>query len=315
MAPGEESPDADRVPFRVEPMLATEVDAAFHRPGWVWEEKYDGYRVLAYKEGPYATLLSRNGRDCGARFADLVASVVRLPVRSLALDGEAVAFDEHLVSSFERLQKSSAPVLLAVFDCLWCDGRDLRDAPLRERRALLEEILEGSDRLFPARRLADGGFTAYRDAQSRGFEGVVAKDAEAPYRPGRSRAWLKIKIKQGAELVIAGFTPGRGGRAHFGALLLGAWAGERLHYVGKVGTGFDESTLADLAARFRPLLSPRSPLVDPPREPGVTWLEPRLVAQVAFAEWTSDGRLRQPAFLGLRDDMDARDCPLPERFR
>lgn len=296
-------------------MLATEVATPFSRPGWVFEEKYDGYRVIAYKEGPRVTLVSRNGGDCGERFADLVASFARLPARTAVLDGEAVALDEHLVSSFERLQKGSAPVLFAAFDCLWIDGRDLRDEPLGKRRSALEELVEGSDRAFPARRLGIDGIEAHREARARGLEGVVGKDDASTYREGRSHAWLKVKIKQGEELVVAGFTPGRGARSHFGALLLGAWDDRGLRYVGKVGTGFDERTLAALAARLRPLVVGTPTLVDPPREPGTTWVEPRLVAQVAFAEWTSDGRLRQPVFLGLRDDKESRDCRLPERFR
>ena len=296
-------------------MLASEVDAPFSRPGWVFEEKYDGYRVIAYKEGARATLVSRSGGDCGERFPDLLASVSRLPVRTAAIDGEAVALDDDLVSNFERLQKGSAPVLFAVFDCLWLDGRDLRDEPLSVRRAVLEDLVEGSDRLFPARRLAADGIEAHREARGRGFEGVMGKDESSPYREGRSRSWLKVKIKQGEELVVAGFTPGRGARSHFGALLLGAWDDRGLRYVGKVGTGFDERTLAALAARLRPLVVDRPPFVDPPREPGATWVEPRLVAQVAFVEWTFDGRLRQPVFLGLRDDKAPRECRLPERFR
>ncbi|MFM7142030.1 MAG: non-homologous end-joining DNA ligase [Alphaproteobacteria bacterium] len=296
-------------------MLATEVDAPFTRAGWVFEEKYDGYRVIAYKEGARATLTSRNGRDCGDRFPEILASVARLPARTAAIDGEAVVLDEHLVSRFESLQKKSAPVLFAAFDCLWLDGRDLREEPLRDRRAALEKLVEGSDRVFPARRLPDDGVEAHRNALARGIEGLVGKDEASAYRSGRSRSWLKVKIKQGEEFVVGGFTPGRGGRTHFGSLLLGAFDARGLRYVGRVGTGFDERTLAAIASLLRPLVVDRPAFVDPPREPGATWVEPRFVAQVAFAEWTSEGRLRQPAFLGLRDDKDPRDCLLPERLR
>ena len=303
------------MPFRVEPMLATEVDAAFSRPGWVFEEKYDGYRVIAWKEGGRTALVSRNGLDCGDRFPEVAASVARLPARTAAIDGEAVVLDESLVSSFEGLQKRSGPVLFAAFDCLWLDGRDLREEPLRVRREVLERLVEGSDRIFPARRLAGDGIEAHREAHARGLEGLVAKDEQAPYRSGRSRSWVKVKIKQGEEFVVAGFTAGRGARTHFGSLLLGAFDEAGLRYVGRVGTGFDERTLAEVAARLRPLIVERSAFVDPPREPGTTWVEPRLVAQVAFAEWTSDGRLRQPAFLGLRDDKDPRECRRPRHAR
>jgi bifunctional non-homologous end joining protein LigD len=194
-------------------MLATLVDRAVHFPGWVYEEKYDGYRVLAYKEGAQVTLVSRTGKTCTTRFQGIADSIGRLRARTALLDGEAVAFDKSLVSRFQLLQKGEAPTVYAAFDCLWLDGRDLRDAALAERRTALERAIAGSDRIFAARRLPKDGLAAYRFAQRKGFEGLIAKDAAAPYQPGRSRRWLKVKIRQAEELVIGGFTNPGGTRS------------------------------------------------------------------------------------------------------
>jgi len=301
----------DRVPFRVRPMLATLVETPFHRPGWVYEEKYDGYRILAYKEGRSVTLLSRNGKDRTESFADVAKAIATLPERALLLDGEAVAFDRRLVSRFQLLQQGEVPVVYAIFDCLYRRGRDLRREPLAVRRAALEEAIGETDRLFPSRRLGSNGLKAFAAARRRGFEGMVGKHAAAPYIEGRSTEWLKVKAKKEEEFVIGGYTPPAGSRTHFGALLMGAHDDGLLRYVGKVGTGYDQKTLADLHRRFQPLVRKSAPFADPPREKGAVWLAPRLVAQVAFQEWTHDGRLRQPVYLGLRDDKAAKEVVLP----
>jgi len=304
----------DRVPFRVQPMLATLVAGPFHRPGWVYEEKYDGYRILAYKEGPRVTLLSRNSKEKTAAFADVARAVARLRRRSLALDGEVVGFDPHLVSRFQLLQQGEVPLVYVAFDCLWVDGQDLRKEPLHVRRRRLEGVIGSPGKtahIFPSRRLAGDGFAAYEEAKAKGWEGIIAKDDSAPYVEARSTKWLKVKVHQEEELVIGGYTPPGGSRTHFGALLLGGYAGDALRYVGKVGTGFTHRTLADLHRQFRPLVQRTPPFVDPPREKGAIWLAPRLVAQVAFHEWTADRKLRQPVFLGLRDDKRPEECALP----
>jgi len=306
----------DRVPFRVSPMLATLVDAPFHKPGWTYEEKYDGYRILAYKEGADVTLLSRNAKDRTAAFADVARAVGRLRQRTLLLDGEAVAFDAQLVSRFQLLQQGDVPVVYAVFDCLYADGRDLRGEPLRTRRPVVETAIRDTPHLFPSRRLARDGFEAYAEARRKGFEGLVAKDESATYVEGRSTKWLKVKVHEEEEFVIGGYTKPGGSRTHFGALLLGAYGAEgALHYVGKVGTGFSQTSLASLHDRFRRLERKTPPFVDPPRERDTVWLAPRLVAQIAFQEWTADRKLRQPVFLGLRDDKRPEECLLPARRR
>ena len=304
----------DRIPFRVKPMLATLVDKPFHRPGWVYEEKYDGYRILAYKEEKRVTLLSRNGKDRTESFADVAKAVATLRDRTLLLDGEAVAFDRRLVSRFQLLQQGEVPVVFAAFDCLYRNGRDLREKPLGIRREILETAIGETDRLFASRRLGPDGFEAFRLAQKKGFEGMVAKNGASVYVERRSREWLKVKVNQEEEFVIGGYTAPAGTRTHFGALLLGAYRGADLRYVGSVGTGYTQKTLASLHRGFQPLVRKTPPFADPPRIKGVTWLAPKLVAQVAFHEWTDEAKLRQPVFLGLRDDKRPGEVVLPEQF-
>jgi bifunctional non-homologous end joining protein LigD len=305
---------SDRIPFRASPMLATLVGEPFDRPGWTYEEKYDGYRILAYKEGARVRLLSRNDKDRTGSFRDVAAAIARLPDRTLLLDGEAVVFDRKGVSRFQLLQRGGESVF-AVFDCLYRNGRDLRAEPLSARRAEAAAALRGApERLFLSRRLAANGLAAYRDAKRRGFEGLVAKDESSRYEGRRSTRWLKVKVHQEEELVVGGYTPPKGSRENLGALLLGAYRGRDLVYVGKVGTGFTADTLAALAKRFRPIVRDKPPFANPPREKGAIWIAPRLVAQIAFQEWTADGKLRQPVFLGLRDDKKPSECRLPARF-
>ncbi len=293
-------------------MLATLVAEPFHKPRWVYEEKYDGYRILAYKEGAKVTLLSRNGNDRTATFSTVAASVARLREPALLLDGEVVAFDRKGVSRFQLLQRGDVPHAFAVFDCLYRNRRDLRAEAMSIRRGELEDAIgKPTKEIFLAHRLDENGIAAYRIARRRGFEGLVAKDSDSIYVGGRSRSWLKVKVHQEEEFVIGGFTAPQGSRQHIGALLLGAYAGADLHFVGKVGTGFSEQLLAQLAKTFKPLIRATTPFVDPPREKTVTSLSPKLVAQIAFAEWTADQKLRQPVFLGLRDDKDPRGVRAP----
>jgi bifunctional non-homologous end joining protein LigD len=292
---------SERIPFRVRPMLATLIAEPFDSPGWIYEEKYDGYRLLAYKEGSRVTLLSRNDKGKTAAFSPIAAAIAQLPARTLLLDGEAVVFDRKRVSRFQLVQQGGES-MFAVFDCLYHDGRDLRKEPLSVRRTAMEKAIDGTKALFASRRLAKNGLDAFQQAVKHGFEGMVAKEEASPYIEGRSKKWVKVKIHQEDEFVIGGFSAPAGSRKHIGALLLGVYEDSKLGYVGKVGTGFSESTLADLSKKFQPLIRAQSPFIDPPRERDVTWLTPRLVAQIAFQEWTADRKLRQPVFLGLRDD-------------
>jgi bifunctional non-homologous end joining protein LigD len=293
-------------------MLATLVRAPFHKPGWVYEEKYDGIRILAYKEGSRVRLVSRNEIDRTSGFPGIADAVRALKPATLLLDGEVVVFDRKKVSRFQLLQKGKGHAAYAVFDCLYRAGKDLRREPLSIRRVEMEKSLGTNSTLIPSRRLAKNGLKAFEEAKRRGFEGLVAKDLASPYVEKRSNAWLKVKVHQEDEFVIGGITKPEGARKYFGALLLGAYQAGQLHYVGKVGTGFDESALASLYKRFRSLVSQRSRFVELLREKGVTYLEPKLVAQISFQEWTAEMKLRQPVFLGLRDDKKPKEVQLPE---
>jgi bifunctional non-homologous end joining protein LigD len=305
-----------RVPFRVQPMLATLVKEPFQQSGWVYEEKYDGYRILAYKEGSKVTLLSRNAKDRTSHFDAVAVAVSALKRETLLLDGEVVAFDRKGISRFQLLQNLSNELHYAVFDCLYVNGHDLRGEPLSLRRAELEKILGKpagkQPTLFSSARLSANGLKAYEIAKQKGFEGVVAKDESSRYMEGRSGKWLKFKVKQEDEFIIVGYTAPAGAREHFGALLLAAHEKDALRFVGKVGTGFSQDSLAKLFSKFQPLVRTKASVADPPRERDVTWLAPRLVAQIAYGEWTDDRKLRQPVFLGLRDDKRPEEVTLPE---
>jgi bifunctional non-homologous end joining protein LigD len=302
------------IPFRARPMLATLVNKPFDRPGWVYEEKYDGYRILAYKEGKKVTLFSRNDKDKTEAFQSVAAAVAKLKDSTVLLDGEVVAFDRHKVSRFQLVQQGRS-TRFAVFDCLYLNGKDLRRRPLAERRNALEKIIAGDGSIFVSRRVAENGLEAFRLAQQRGFEGIVAKDNSSSYVEQRSKSWLKVKVHQEEEFVIAGFTSPAGSRQHLGALLLGAYNRRReLRYIGKVGTGFTHSTLSSLSRLLTPIVQQKSAFTDPPRGRGITFVAPKLVAQIAFQEWTGDARLRQPVYLGLRDDKKPQECLLPREF-
>jgi bifunctional non-homologous end joining protein LigD len=294
-------------------MLATLVREPFHKSGWVYEEKYDGYRILAYKEGSRVRLYSRNAIDRTDRFAEIAAAVSTLKPTTLLLDGEVSVFDREGVSRFQLLQNlGTGKSVFAVFDCLYRDGQDLRSRPLSERRAALEQSLARNKIMVPSRRLSSNGLEAYRVATAKKFEGLVAKDLSARYIEGRSAFWLKVKVHQEDEFVIGGFTAPAGARNHFGALLLGAYDRGGLRFVGKVGTGFNTESLAVLYKKFKPLVRQQTAFVDPPRNRDVTFLAPKLVAQISYQEWTSDKKLRQPVFLGLRDDKSAKKVRMPE---
>jgi len=293
-------------------MLATLVAKPFDKPGWVYEEKYDGDRVLAYKEDARVRLLSRNGKDRTLSFPKIALAIQELPHATLLLDGEVVVFDSKRISQFQLLQQGKGEPVFAVFDCLFADGKDLRDEPLAARRTILERILATHGALLLSHRLAANGFEAYEIAKRSDYEGLVAKDLSSPYIEKRSRFWLEVKVHQEDEFIIVGYTAPEGSRKYFGALLLGAYEGRQLHYVGKVGTGFDHKTLAALYGQFQPLIVQKTPLTDPPRERDVTYLRPQLVAQIAYQELTDDRKLRQPVYRGLRDDKSAKEVTLPE---
>jgi DNA ligase D-like protein (predicted ligase) len=296
-------------PERVTPMKAVLTDERFSDPGWIYERKLDGIRCVAIKAERRVRLLSRNDLSLDARFAVVARALEDDPASDLVLDGEVVAFAGSQTSFAALQQQGERPVALFyyVFDLLHLAGHDTTALPLRARKALLRRALrfDGPIRLTPHRKRE--GEALYREACRKGWEGVIAKRAEAPYTHGRSRDWLKFKCSAEQELVIGGFTAPRGSRTDLGALLLGYHDDGALRYAGKVGTGFTRATLRDLAARLEPLRAERSPFAEEVRERDVTWVRPELVAQVGFSEWTRDGRLRHPRFLGLRDDKPARE--------
>ena len=307
----------------VAPMLATLTEDRFSDPAWIFERKLDGVRAIAARDRSGAAVWSRSEKRMDATYPELVDAVAARVPPGAVLDGEIVAFDGAR-TSFERLQgriglhdpdaarATGIPVFLYLFDVLVLDDRDVTGLPLRTRKRLLRDAVDfGGPLRMSTHRNTDG--EAYlRDACRRGWEGLVAKRADAPYRPGRrSPDWLKLKCVQAQELVIGGWTDPQRSRTGFGALLVGYQDGSgdhrRLRYAGKVGTGFDRRVLAELSDRFRGLSADRSPFDPPVREKGAHWLRPELVAQIGFSEWTRDGKLRHPRYLGLRDDKAPED--------
>jgi len=292
-------------------MKAVLHDEPFADPAWVFERKLDGIRCLAVRDGAGAPvrLLSRNDLSLNGRYPELATALERQAPARFALDGEVVAFDGP-VTSFAKLARRGherVPVFLYAFDVLHLDGYDTTALPLLARKSLLKRAFEFHDGLrFTPHRRGDGE-ELLRDACRRKWEGLIAKRADSRYAATRSRDWLKLKCSAEQELVIGGYTAPKGSRTEFGALLVGHFEDGALRYAGKVGTGFDQETLRDVHARMSRLERGDSPFVDAVKERSATWVEPELVAQIGFTEWTRDGRLRHPRFLGLREDKPARD--------
>jgi bifunctional non-homologous end joining protein LigD len=300
-------------------MKAKLSDRPFEDPDWVFERKLDGIRALVRREGDEATLTSRTGKDLTPAYPELVEALAADPAERFLADGEIVAFDGSR-TSFERLQGrmgvhdpqlarlTGIPVFLYLFDLLEFDGHDLAGLPLRQRKAALRRALSfaGPVRYTPHRN--EHGERFFREACAKGWEGLIAKRADSIYVHGRSGSWLKLKCSFEQELVIGGLTPPQGSRSRFGALLVGYYEDGDLRYAGKVGTGFTQRTLEELGDELEALEQPRSPFArgsGPPRN--ARWVQPRLVAQIAFGEWTRDGKLRHPRFLGLREDKPPRE--------
>jgi DNA ligase D-like protein (predicted ligase) len=295
-------------------MLATLSDRREFGDDWLLERKFDGERCVARKDGSDVRLESRTGKDLTGTYPEVCAALAAQRPRTLLLDGEVVAFEGDQ-TSFSRLQQrlgvsrptpahvAAFPVVYCVFDLLELDGEDLRGRPLLERRARLEQAIRPGEALQISEAWRGDSERRFRDACRAGWEGLIAKRADAPYVPARSRDWLKLKCSWEQELVIGGYTEPAGSRTDFGALLVGYHEDGELRYAGKVGTGYSAATLRDLGARLRGLETAEPPFADArPIPRGTHWTRPELVAQIGFAEWTNDGRLRQPRFLGLRDD-------------
>ena len=311
------------LPAWLDPELATLTKDRFSDPGWIFERKLDGERCLAYVGGSgrgEVRLMTRNQHDVTSTFPEIAEGLLAQRRQDCVVDGEIVAF-EGSQTRFERLQQrlgvarpgkdllTRYPVYYYVFDVLYADGRDTRRLPLLERKDVLRAALKFQDPVRYTEHRDTQGEAYYQQACRDGWEGLIAKRADAPYRGGRTKDWLKFKCESGQEFVIGGFTDPKGSRTGFGALLLGYYDPDgRLAYAGKVGTGFDTRTLKslhDTLAGFER----GTPPFDRGRLPrsNVHWVEPRLVGQVGFSEWTRDGELRHPRFQGLRDDKDPRE--------
>jgi bifunctional non-homologous end joining protein LigD len=299
-------------PKRANAMKAVLTDGRFSDPAWIYERKLDGIRCIAIRDGGPTRLLSRNDLSMNDRYPEIAAALDAERSPRFAIDGEVVAFDRGQ-TSFARLaerRRRPIPIFLYVFDVLWLDGCDVRPLALRARKKLLRSAFElhGNVRLSTHRN--GDGEAYFKEACRKGWEGLIAKRADSPYAATRSRDWLKFKCEHGQELVIGGYTAPRGSREEFGALLTGYYRDGRLLYAGKVGTGFDRETLKELGAKLRKLEMSTPPFESTDGIAGIrsaTWVRPELVAEVGFTEWTRDGRLRHPRFLGLRDDKPARE--------
>jgi bifunctional non-homologous end joining protein LigD len=290
-------------------MKAVLTDERFSDPSWIYERKLDGIRCIAIRDGNNVTLLSRNDLKQNDRYPELVQALENERCDQFVIDGEVVAF-ERSETSFAKLARRGqkyVPVFYYVFDILWLEGHDVRKLPLRTRKRLLRDALQFHGNVRWTQHRNRDGEAFFKEACRKGWEGLVAKRADSPYVATRSRDWLKFKCEHGQELVVGGYTEPRGSRVEFGALLLGYYDDGELQYAGKVGTGFDTETLHALAAQLKKLGRQDSPFEKPGeiKERNVTWVDPKLVAQIGFTEWTRDHRLRHPRYLGLRDDKDA----------
>jgi bifunctional non-homologous end joining protein LigD len=315
-----DAPKASGDAFR--PQLATLTERLPHGAEWLFEPKWDGYRAIVTVGGGEARLTSRNGKDLTERFREVarnVAKAVRTP--SAVLDGEVCALDEDGSTRFEALQRGSGPLVLMAFDLLEVDGEPVLERPLRERRMLLEELLDPDVRGVRLSPAFEDGDALLAAARAQSLEGVVAKRADAPYRPGRrTPEWQKLKLRAEEDFPIVGYTRGEGRRAKLGALVLGRLEADGLHWAGNVGSGLRDDDVERLRALLEPLERATSPLVETPRMPrvrarDVTWVEPALAAEVTFAEKTREGRLRAPVFLGVRDDVPVERPPIEPEIR
>jgi bifunctional non-homologous end joining protein LigD len=278
--------------------------------GWEFEIKWDGNRNFAFVEDGAVRFQTSNKLDSTARFAELASLADGVNAKQAILDGEMVVLDDAGRPSFGLLQQGGAPLLYVVFDVLEIDGRDVTGLPYSDRRKLLEQLVENGDRWMISPRHPDGE-ALYELAKERGLEGIVAKRADSVYEVGRrSPSWRKIKYRPQQEFVVGGWVPGTGTReSTLGALLVGVYEGEKLRYSGRVGTGFKERELQRLLARFRELAQDECPFDPPPPPPTrkiAKWLRPEMVVEVQFAEWTSESILRQPSYVGERDDKNPR---------
>ncbi|HZZ64642.1 MAG TPA: non-homologous end-joining DNA ligase [Candidatus Baltobacteraceae bacterium] len=313
----------DPLPHIKTPMLATLIDEPFDDDEWFFEIKWDGYRAICtVHEDGLLELVSRNGLDLLQKFPELQSLSSAFTTLPIIVDGEIVSLDSRGRSSFQRLQESltsrrsrdsraakPAALTFAAFDLLYADGRDLRKTPLEERKERLQSVISDTDVVLYSKHVAGKGRALFEQAQERQLEGIIGKRRDSVYQERRTRDWVKIKAQLMQECVIGGFTEPRGSRTGFGSLLLGLYDGGKLYYVGHAGTGFNTKVLASLTKDLKKIERKTSPFankVEANTKPH--FVEPKLVAQIRFTEWTRDGYMRQPAFLGLRLDKSPKEC-------
>jgi bifunctional non-homologous end joining protein LigD len=301
----------DPVPHPKALMLATLVAEPFDDPDWLFEIKWDGYRALCTVEQEKFSLLSRNGLDMLRRFPDLEQLAGALASVPVVVDGEIVSLDAKGRSEFQRLQdfqRKPVGLTYVAFDLLYADGTDLRNRPLEERKALLERLIRDDSVVLYSKHVIGEGKALFKRAREQKLEGIIGKRRTSTYQERRSRDWVKIKTGHEQEFVVGGWTEPKGSRKGFGALLVGVYEGASLRYVGSVGTGFSVKMLRELAARLSRVERKTSPFAnDVDANAPTHWASPQLVVEVRFSEWTRDGYLRQPAFLGLRPEKSAAD--------
>lgn len=304
-------------------MLATLVDEPFSNSDWVFETKWDGFRAVCFIRNGKAQFLSRNQLDMTHQYPELAGIGKQVNATDAILDGEIVALDSNGMPRFQLLQPrvgrkkradveallGKAKIVYFVFDLLYRDGYDLMACPLLERKAELERILRPASFVKLSEHIEGDGERFFKEIEKFHLEGMLAKLANGPYVQRRSADWLKVKTILRSEVVIAGYTQPRGGRSHFGALVVGLYRDKQLHYVAHVGGGFSDRRLAEMYKLMQPLKQEKSSFVSVPKtnEP-VQWLKPKLIAEVKFSEWTADDHLRHPVFVGLREDKRPADC-------
>jgi len=312
-------------PAFVQPMKALLASKLPKGSQWIYEIKFDGVRALEIKNGATLRLISRNGKDLTAKYLPIAQAIKELPARLAVLDGEIVAVDENGRPDFQMLQcyhmagTKKPPLFYYVFDLIHLEGRDVGSLPLLKRKALAESLVkELPDPIRLSAALKADTSRVLNQMKKRGLEGLIAKRTDSKYQSGeRSGAWIKFKWTNEQEFVIGGYTEPKGTRPYFGSVLVGYYQGDKLLFAGRVGTGFNQKLLASLHARFQKLVQPACPFGNLPQKTGgglssaemrrCTWIEPRLVCQIRFAEWTRENQLRQPSFLGLREDKDPQE--------
>jgi bifunctional non-homologous end joining protein LigD len=299
------------LPKRLQPMLATLTDAPFDDPNWVFEDKFDGFRMVAEIRRGKVALYSRNGKIISQSYIE-VAKALEGVKGDAVIDGELVALGKDGVSHFQLLQNAlrhEAKLLYCAFDLMFENGDDLRKLPLLERKERLKAILPRDKLIAFSHHRKAAGKRFFAEAEQKGLEGIMAKRADSPYASGgRTSDWLKIKTAKRQEVVIAGYTAPKRTRPFFGALVLAVRENNAWRYIGHVGTGFSHKTLEELHGKLAKLEAAKSPFPTKVKDEAVTtWVRPLLVAEVKFAEWTSKGELRQPVYLGLRSDKQAKD--------